>query len=107
MCGIDYRFSGNPDRLGAGVADLVGLAPDVIVSVPQGLRPLQQATRTIPIVFVVLVDPVGQGFVASLARPGGMVTGFAAFDPSIMAKQLQLLKEIAPKSPVWPIYMIR
>jgi putative ABC transport system substrate-binding protein len=94
---VDYRFGGNADRLGASVADMVGLAPDVIVSSPQGLEPLRQATGTIPIVFVLLADPMGQGFVASLARPGGMMTGFASLDPSIVSKQLQLLKEVAPR----------
>jgi putative tryptophan/tyrosine transport system substrate-binding protein len=94
---VDYRFGGNADRLGASVADLVGVAPDVIVSSPQGLGPLRQATRTIPIVFVLLADPIGQGFVASLARPGGMMTGFASLDPSTVSKQLQLLKQVAPR----------
>jgi putative tryptophan/tyrosine transport system substrate-binding protein len=74
----------------------VALAPDVILSQPPGLPWLKQMTRTIPVVFVVLLDPVGEGFVASLARPGGNMTGFAAYDPSINTKYLQLLKQAAP-----------
>ena len=65
------------------------------VSTP-AVVPLRQATRTIPIVFVAVVDPVGSGLVASLARPGGNVTGFTLFEYSIGAKWLELLKEIAP-----------
>jgi putative ABC transport system substrate-binding protein len=94
---IDYRyFAGNPDRARAQAAELVALAPDVILSQPPGLPWLKQLTRTIPVVFVVLLDPVGEGFVASLARPGGNMTGFAAYDPSINTKYLQLLKQVAP-----------
>jgi putative tryptophan/tyrosine transport system substrate-binding protein len=65
------------------------------VSTP-GVVPLRQATRTIPIVFVTVVDPVGSGLVASLARPGGNATGFTLFEYSIGAKWLELLKEVAP-----------
>ena len=61
------------------------------------VRPLLQATRTVPIVFAVVVDPVGAGFVDSLARPGGNATGFTAFEYSISGKWLELLKEIAPR----------
>jgi putative ABC transport system substrate-binding protein len=94
---IDYRYiAGNPDRARAGAAELVALAPELILSSPPGLPPLRQMTRTIPVVFVVLLDPVGAGFVASLARPGGNITGFAAYDQSNNAKYLQLLKAIAP-----------
>jgi putative tryptophan/tyrosine transport system substrate-binding protein len=94
---IDYRyFAGNPDLARDQAAELVALAPDVILSQPTGLPWLQQMTRTIPVVFVVLLDPVGEGFVASLARPGGNMTGFAAYDPSINTKYLQLLKQVAP-----------
>jgi putative ABC transport system substrate-binding protein len=92
-----YRYTnGSPDGLRTGAAELVALAPEVILSVPPGLPALQQLTRNIPIVFAVLIDPVGQGLVASLARPGGNMTGFAAYDPSSNTKYLQLLKEIAP-----------
>ena len=78
-------------------AELAALAPDVILA--QGtssVGPLLQATRAVPIVFVIVVDPVGAGFVASLARPGGNATGFMQFEYSLSAKWLELLKEIAP-----------
>jgi putative ABC transport system substrate-binding protein len=76
--------------------ELVGLAPDVILGSTQpAVAALWQQTRTMPIVFVLVFDPVGQGFVRSLARPGGNVTGFTAFDAPIAGKWLQLLKEIA------------
>ena len=63
---------------------------------PRPWRPLLQATRTVPIVFPVIVDPVGAGFVESLARPGGNATGFTAFEYGMSGKWLELLKEIAP-----------
>jgi putative ABC transport system substrate-binding protein len=95
---IDYRWSGgNEDDTRKYVAELVALAPDVIlVSGSGALPPLRRATRTVPIVFVLIVDPVGSGYVNSLARPGGNVTGFTPWDYSIGAKWLELLKEIAP-----------
>jgi putative ABC transport system substrate-binding protein len=93
---IDVRYASTDDQYRTYAAEMVALASEVILSSPTGLRPLQQATRAIPIVFVVLLDPVGEGFVANLARPGGNMTGFAAYDPSIQSKYLQLLKEIAP-----------
>jgi putative ABC transport system substrate-binding protein len=79
------------------MAELVTRAPAVIVAAttPQ-VAALQQATRTVPIVFVNVVDPVGSGMVASLARPGGNITGFIVFEYALAAKWLQLLKEIAP-----------
>jgi ABC-type uncharacterized transport system substrate-binding protein len=84
-------------RVQAYVAELVGLAPDVIVANTSAVvAALQRATRTIPIVFAQVADPVGQGFVASLARPGGNVTGFATTESAISLKWLELLKEIAP-----------
>ena len=85
-------------RCAAHAAELVALAPDVILA-SGGLgrwRALLQATRTMPIVFVQVADPVGAGFVDSLARPGGNVTGFTQFEYGIGAKWLELLKEIAP-----------
>jgi putative ABC transport system substrate-binding protein len=76
---------------------LVALAPDVILGTGNaGAAPLLQATRTVPIVFVIVPDPVGAGFVDSLARPGGNATGFTSFEYGLSAKWLELLKEIAP-----------
>ncbi len=73
------------------------MAPDVIVATAASIvGDLQQASRTVPIVFVTIIDPVGSGLVASLARPGGNATGFTAFEFSLSAKLLELLKEIAP-----------
>ena len=95
---IETRFSGgDADRIRKSATELVALAPDVILanSTP-ALAPLLQLTRTIPIVFVNVGDPVGAGFVDSLARPGGNATGFTAYDYSISAKWLELLKEIGP-----------
>jgi len=76
---------------------LVALAPDVILAMGSpAVAQLVQITRTVPIVFTIVVDPVGAGYVDSLARPGGNITGFTVFDYSINGKWLQLLKEIAP-----------
>jgi putative ABC transport system substrate-binding protein len=78
-------------------AELVALAPDVILaSASAAMGALQQTTRTVPIVFVSIIDPVGAGFVESLARPGGNITGFALFEYGLSGKWLELLKEIAP-----------
>jgi ABC-type uncharacterized transport system substrate-binding protein len=95
---IDYRWSGgNKDDTRRYTAELVALAPDLIFAPGSGtVGPLQQATRSVPIVFVLVVDPVGSGFVNSLARPGGNATGFTSYDYSIGAKWLEVLKEIAP-----------
>jgi putative ABC transport system substrate-binding protein len=94
----DYRFAaGNPALFKTYAAELVGLSPDVILgTATPGVAALRQQTAKIPIVFVAVADPVGQGFVQSLARPGGNITGFSSFDPILMGKWLQLLKEIAP-----------
>jgi putative ABC transport system substrate-binding protein len=96
---IDYRWTaGNADRTRGYATELAALAPDVILTTGSAnLGPLLQATRAVPIVFVTAVDPVGAGFVASLARPGGNATGFLAFEYGISAKWLELLKEIAPR----------
>ena len=76
---------------------MVALAPDVIfASASVNVAALQRVTRTVPIVFANVIDPVGAGFVASLARPGGSTTGFSAFEYSLSGKWLELLKEIAP-----------
>ena len=96
---IDYRWSaGDDERVRKYAAELVALAPDVILATGSAtVGALLQATRTIPIVFPIAVDPVGAGFVESLARPGGNATGFLLFEYGISGKWLELLKEIAPK----------
>jgi putative tryptophan/tyrosine transport system substrate-binding protein len=95
---IDYRWSaGNMDDTRKYAVELVALAPDVIFAPGSAvLGPLLQATRSVPIVFALVPDPVGSGFVNSLARPGGNVTGFTTYDYGIGAKWLEVLKEIAP-----------
>jgi putative ABC transport system substrate-binding protein len=95
---IDTRWSaGNPDEIRKYVTEFVALAPDVILaSGGATVGPLLQATRTVPIVFTLVPDPVGAGFVDSLARPGGNTTGFMNFEYSMAGKWLELLKEIAP-----------
>jgi putative tryptophan/tyrosine transport system substrate-binding protein len=95
---IDYRFAADdPTLIKNYAAELVGLSPDAILATtPPAVAALRQQTRTIPIVFVLVVDPVGLGLVQSLARPGGNITGFSAYDAPMMGKWLQLLKEIAP-----------
>ena len=96
---IDYRWGQHdPDRLRKYAAELVALAPEVIVAnATPSTAALQQATRSVPVVFVNQVDPVGAGFVESLARPGGNVTGFTNFEYGLGGKWLELLKEIAPR----------
>ena len=95
---IEYRWAeGHPDRLPGLVAELVRAKVDVIVlSGPLSIRAAQRATSTIPIVFVLLIDPVTMGFVRSLARPGGNMTGLASQFEELITKQLQLLKEALP-----------
>jgi len=95
---IDRRAGlGNPDNLRKYAAELVALAPDVIlVNGAATMEPMLQATRTVPIVFTAVADPVGAGFVESLARPGGNVTGFLQFEYSLAGKWLEMLKQIAP-----------
>jgi putative ABC transport system substrate-binding protein len=91
------QIGGDVDRLRRYAAELVALAPDVILSVGSiTLAPLQQATRTIPIVFMNVRDPVGAGFVQSMAHPGGNTTGFSNFEYSMSGKWAELLKQIAP-----------
>jgi putative ABC transport system substrate-binding protein len=96
---IDTRWgAGEADRMRRYAAELVSLAPDVILaSGGTAVGALLQATRTVPIVFTQTSDPVGAGYVASLARPGGNATGFAISEYGISAKWLELLKEIAPR----------
>jgi putative ABC transport system substrate-binding protein len=99
--GRNVRFN---DRFGLGAeelrtyaAELVGITPDLILAGnASALVPLQQATRTIPIVFANVPDPLANGFVTSLARPGGNITGFANYEQTIAVKWLELLKQLAP-----------
>ena len=96
---IDVRWAGgnayDARQIRRGM--VVSLAPDVILSIGNlSLDPLLQATHTVPIVFVLVADPVGSGFIDSLSRPGGNATGFLQSEYSVSAKWLELLKEIAP-----------
>jgi putative ABC transport system substrate-binding protein len=95
---IDFRWSaGDADRLRAHARELVALNPDVILSAgTSATAAMQRETRTVPIVFAQVTDPVGAGFVTSLARPGGNITGFAQYEVDIGVKWLELLKQIAP-----------
>ena len=95
---IENRWSaGDPERIRRNTEEMVALAPDVILaSGNAGVAPLLQATRTVPVVFVIVPDPVGAGFVDSLARPGGNATGFIAYEYGLSGKWLEVLKEIAP-----------
>jgi putative ABC transport system substrate-binding protein len=95
---LEYRaIAGDVDSFRTYAIELVNQTPDVIlVQSNPGLEALQQTTRTIPIVFVQVADPVGSGFVASLARPGGNTTGFTNFEPSMGSKWLEFLREISP-----------
>jgi putative ABC transport system substrate-binding protein len=96
---IEYRWGlGDQDRQRKYAAELVALAPDVILAAgPPAVASLQQSNRSVPIVFANVSDPVGNAFVASLARPGGNTTGFMQFEYGLSAKWLELLKEIAPR----------
>jgi ABC-type uncharacterized transport system substrate-binding protein len=94
---IDTRFgAGNANNIRRYSAELATLAPDVILATGNVVEQLLQATRAVPIVFVVVPDPVGAGYVDRLSRPGGNVTGFMQFEYSLTAKWLELLKQIAP-----------
>jgi putative ABC transport system substrate-binding protein len=95
---IDTRWATNADDIRRHAAELAALAPDVILAATgtTTVAPLLQVTRTVPIVFVIVIDPVGAGFVASLARPGGNATGFLMFEYGLSGKWLELLKQIAP-----------
>jgi putative tryptophan/tyrosine transport system substrate-binding protein len=96
---IDYRWgAGNVERYRTFAAELVALTPDILVTVgAPAVEALQRATRTVPIVFISVTDPVGGGLVASLARPGGNTTGFTLSEYGLSGKWLELLKEIAPR----------
>src|SRR5947209_10314387 len=94
---IDARWgAGNLDAVRKHAAELAALAPDVILGSGNAVEQLLQATRTVPIVFVIVPDPVGSGIVDTLARPGGNATGFMQFEYSLCAKWVELLKQIAP-----------
>jgi putative ABC transport system substrate-binding protein len=95
---IDYRWgTGDPERYRRQAAELIALAPDVILTNgAAGTGAMQQATQTVPVVFVQVTDPVGAGYVAGLSRPGGNMTGFTLFEYSTSGKWLELLKQIAP-----------
>ena len=95
---IDVRWAaGEADRFRKYAMELVALAPDVILtSAPPSIRAMQQATRTVPIVFVLVPDAVGTGIVDSLVRPGGNATGFMSYEYTLSGKWLELLKEITP-----------
>jgi putative tryptophan/tyrosine transport system substrate-binding protein len=96
---IEYRASaGNAEEIRRYAAELIALAPDVIFATGVStVVPLQQATRNVPIVFVLVPDPVGAGIVDSLARPGGNTTGFGSYEYGLSGKWLELLKEIVPR----------
>jgi putative ABC transport system substrate-binding protein len=95
---IDYRWGNTADRLRRYAAELVGLKPDVIWTTGAlGLLPLKRQTATIPIVFTLIYDPVGSGFVESLSHPGGNITGFTLGEFSMGGKTLEALKEVAPQ----------
>jgi putative ABC transport system substrate-binding protein len=95
---FDFRFTGQvPERMRAGAEELIALTPDIIVVWANPAAAIvRNATQTVPIVFVVVSDPVGGGFVTNLARPGGNITGFQNFETAIGGKWLQVLNEIAP-----------
>jgi len=95
---LDYRWAGDASRAQAYAKELVAEAPDAILAHSSPvLAALRHETLTVPIVFVVVVDPVGQGFVPNLARPGGNITGFTNYETTIGGKWLEILKELAPR----------
>jgi len=95
---IEYRWgAGDADRIRQQAAELIALTPDAILTCGAStVTPMLRATRTVPVVFVAVVDPVGASFVDSMARPGGNATGFTNFEYSMGAKWLELLKDVAP-----------
>ena len=97
---IDYRWPGDDvDRINAYAIDLVELGPELIVAAStDGVQAVRRRTDAIPIIFVNVTDPVGNGLVPNLARPGGSITGFAASDHTICGKWLEIVKEIAPRT---------
>ena len=96
---VDYRYAPAGAQVQALAKELVALQPDVIFAQSRPVTAsLQKETHTIPIVFTYVIDPIGAGFIASLARPGGNLTGFMAYEPSVVGKWVQMLKEIAPQT---------
>src|SRR5204862_3776248 len=97
-CVVERRLGeGRPERVSEMAAEQVRIKPDVIVtSTDQGIAAVKQETQTIPIVMANSTDPVGTGFVASLARPAGNITGLSSLSPELSAKRLELLKEAVP-----------
>jgi len=97
---IEYRWAaGDRARYGTYAAELVALAPDAILAVTtSAVAALQAASSTIPIVFASVIDPIGAGLVASLARPGGNMTGLSFFTPELIGKRMELLKQVAPET---------
>jgi putative tryptophan/tyrosine transport system substrate-binding protein len=96
---IDYRYAPAGTQVQSLANELVALRPDVIFAQSRPVTAaLQKATQTIPIVFTFVIDPIGAGFVANVPHPGGNITGFMVFEPSILGKWLEMLKEIAPQS---------
>jgi putative ABC transport system substrate-binding protein len=96
---IDTRWAAGDADLRKYAGELIALGPDVVMAFTSAaVPPLQQVTRAIPIVFAIVADPVGAGYVESLARPGGNVTGFTSFEYALGGKWLELLKEIAPRT---------
>jgi putative ABC transport system substrate-binding protein len=97
---IDVRWgNGDAARITAKAAELVGLAPDAILATnTPTVRAFRQANESIPIVFAGLSDPIGDGFVSSLSRPGGNITGFTSFNAPIAGKWLEILKELSPSA---------
>ena len=95
---VDLRWATGEDEIRKQAADLVARAPDVVIANGSAaVGPLLKVTRSVPIVFAIVPDPVGAGFVENLAKPGGNATGFLMFETSISGKWLELLKEIAPE----------
>src|SRR5664279_3624661 len=94
---IDHRWaSGEVELYRQAAAELLALAPDVVLVAGAAVLAMQRASRTVPIVFAQAIDPVGAGYVASLARPGGNATGFMQFEFGLAGKWLQMLREVAP-----------
>jgi len=96
---IDFRVTPAGPQMQTLAKELVALKPDVIFAMSRpATAALQKETRTIPVVFTYVIDPIGAGFIDSFTRPGGNLTGLMAYEPSVVGKWLQMLKEIAPKT---------